>query len=424
MTFLLAHGGAALAAAPTPSGSPPIPSPAVLASPAPPPGALVPPPPGDSGTPTGLAWAAVGRPVTGDGPFVSELVTWKGGFAFADSGAPTPLLWTSADGRGWTAHPMPPTTRWAQLLATDDGLATLEQRRDPRPDVTAALAWTTTDGARWQRGSIVRIVPPDGCAAGAGRASSAGTGIVLLALTCFEPCCGVAIDHRFAMAATEAAPASPRPAPTERTIARVTRDTRTWRSAPVRLAVAGGDPVPLARLRSITDGPERLLAIPEVAPAAVLASTDGLAWTSLAPLPAGYSVWGDVWPRAVDGASTLLVGQLEDARGRDPGIWLLEPNGTWLRVVGATRVETDISGIATDGDVVVVAGNAIPNDSPGRRWAWTLVSTDGGRTFDPALGWAGPFGSCVGQVAIHDGVAVMLGCAPGSTMIWSASLPS
>lgn len=42
-----------------------------------------------------------------------------------------------------------------------------------------------------------------------------------------------------------------------------------------------------------------------------------------------------------------------------------------------------------------------------------MRSRDGGSTWDEDLAWTGGDGSCVGQVAAHDGVAVMTACVQG-----------
>ena len=156
---------------------------------------------------------------------------------------------------------------------------------------------------------------------------------------------------------------------------------------------------------------------------AILASRDGLTWTNVAPVPDTYE-WGGSEGLIAPNASPMLFA--DDGApgggsfGNRLGGWLLGSGGTWTRVLD--RQPAFSIWQAGDGDAVIVVGQGW--DVADQRWPWTLVSLDGGRTWDPDLSWIGAAGSCVGAVAIGDNLAVMLGCDRTEPAIWAAPLPT
>ena len=93
---------------------------------------------------------------------------------------------------------------------------------------------------------------------------------------------------------------------------------------------------------------------------------------------------------------------------------------TWTKVVDQQPSFT--SNQAAEGLIVIVVGESW-NQSDAR-WPWTLVSLDGGRTWDRELSWSGVDGGCLGQVVTGAGMAVMVGCEEAQPAIWTTRLPA
>jgi hypothetical protein len=168
-------------------------------------------------------------------------------------------------------------------------------------------------------------------------------------------------------------------------------------------------------------GPRGFLAIHDGADRSVLTSTDGRRWSQLAPLPTDWECCGGgalFW--AGDIATVASDSSKEEGGvgcGNRLGVWRLEPGGTWEEVVD--RQASVVYGAASDGATVILTGQGWCTAPD---WGWTLVSTDGGRTWDPDLSWTGRSGTCVSDVAIDGGIAVIEGCAEGEPSLWRAEL--
>ena len=105
--------------------------------------------------------------------------------------------------------------------------------------------------------------------------------------------------------------------------------------------------------------------------------------------------------------------------GNRIGGWRLDQGATeWTEVFD--RQAGVVHGLAAAGSLVIVTGRGWCTAAD---WGWTLVSTDGGRTWDPDLSWTGAQFTCVADVAIAAGVAVMLGCPEDGHPIWRSVLP-
>ena len=155
----------------------------------------------------------------------------------------------------------------------------------------------------------------------------------------------------------------------------------------------------------------------------VVGSADALHWKRIAPAPQGYD-WGG--SEGLLETSDAIVLFSDDDRpdaagfGNALGGWRSGSDATWNLVLARQPGFTIHQ--AVEGDIVIVVGQSW--DPADQEWSWTLVSTDGARTWDPELSWTGAPGTRLGDVAIHAGVAVMLGCPDGESPICVAAVPS
>ena len=170
-------------------------------------------------------------------------------------------------------------------------------------------------------------------------------------------------------------------------------------------------------------GPDGPLGIVEGRDARLVVSTNGRTWTRLAGLPADWTSLGSfgiVW--ADDGPLVVADSDKTDGGagcGNRIGGWRLDRGATdWTEVFD--RQAGVVYGLAAAGSLVIVTGGGWCTAGD---WGWTLVSTDGGRAWDPDLSWSGAQFTCVADVAIAGGVAVMLGCPEDGHPIWRAVLP-
>lgn len=378
--------------------------------------------PGTSMTPTGLAWQPVLYEQAGiveESTWVHDLVTWAGGFALLVDDPDGSRVMVSTDGRAWRSSPVPGGISYSgRLAAIDDGLALLGQGGSGGAPGEAFrfTVWRSDDGSAWSRWGGQRVDPPGACLGSARDLVTAGGGLVVLGRMCTPPCCGMT-GMPLAMVRDRALLA---PTPPERVVAWSSRDGDRWTRRPARVTAEDGARILLRSVRAIGPGPDGLLAVPEYDPQALLTSTDGSRWSAAIALPDGYFGWGDNAPRVLGtDAETLLVGQHET----QAALWRLEAGESNWTLVASSVEETETQGLAAEGDTVVVSGLVRDSYGPSRAFGWTLVSQDGGQTFDPSLGWSGPEGSCVRSVAIRDGVAIMVGCSDGGPLLWRAELP-
>ena len=155
----------------------------------------------------------------------------------------------------------------------------------------------------------------------------------------------------------------------------------------------------------------------------LVVSTNGRTWTRLAGLPPDWTslgssgiVWSDNGPLVVADSDKTEGGA---GCGNRIGGWRLDQGVTeWTEVFD--RQAGVVYGLAAADLLVIVTGSGWCTAGD---WGWTLVSTDGGRTWDPDLSWTGAPLTCLADVAIAAGVAVMLGCPEDGHPIWRAALP-
>jgi len=379
--------------------------------------------------PGGLDWVAVPLAQARIPSRRYELTDWSGGFAFLERpqgpGARTHAIWTSADGLDWTRTMLPASVKepfWLEPYR--DGLVLAsEQRRGYRAHDIRMDFWRSGDGVDWQlAGTLEASVPrskpelaywPAALFPLAGRMS-------LIAVGRPRWASGGRTTDAVEFVAGERQQAAVPP-----DVARVwtTRGGSAWRER---------------RLEGLADGPGQLhttaaLAGPDAAwiaregqDGALMTSPDGITWREAAALPQHFEEGGQVaMLRAAD--SLLLIGENDDRVGAEGcgnrlAVWRLdEADATWIEVLD--RQPAFVNGAASDGDWVVLAGRSW---CPGE-WAWTLVSRDGGLSWDPDLSWTGDHGTCLGPVAIHDGTVVVFACGKaleGGPMVWVASLPT
>jgi hypothetical protein len=405
------------AVAQPPSTPPPVPSP----RPKPPATtAVFAAAPGASVTPTGLPWARATLPVV-DEPFtITDLTAWAGGFVALEQTPDDELVavWRSTDGTAWERAAVGTRMRGMASLVVDGdtlvlGIRELYARSGP------IELWRSTDGIAWTRDGRLTLRLPPGYAApwwvAVGPLRATGGHLLQYAILTDDSGMGgwAPVGPQLASIDTQSLVGRSGP---DRNFAWITRDGPRWERRP--LSGAGADTASLDVLTTTEDG---LLALRLGGRrTALLRSTDGLRWSQVAPLPRTYSWGGSEGLVPVDG-SVLLFADDDDpgtGYGNHLGAWRLEADGSWIRVLDAQAAFTKEQA-AGDG-WVLVAGRSW--DSV-REWAWMLVSGDGGRTWDPGLGWIGAADSCAGDVAIRDGTAVMLGCDGEDPAIWVARLP-
>ncbi|MEX1297333.1 MAG: hypothetical protein AB1Z67_14315 [Candidatus Limnocylindrales bacterium] len=383
--------------------------------------------PGTEAEPAGLDWIAVPLDEAEIPSRRFELTGWSGGFAFLERpqgpGAKRHAAWTSADGRSWTKTLLPAAVKepfWLEPYR--DGLVLAsEQRRGYRAHDIKMDFWRSADGVDWRlAGSLEAEVPrstPD----------LALWPMALFPLDERMTLLGILRD-RWASGgrvgdAVEFV-ASGRGAPVPKDVARVwtSRGGAAWRErALTGLADSRGE----LHVETEFASPDAAWVVRTGAERALLRSPDGIRWEPAAPIPEHFEEGGQadmLW--AADGL--LLLGDNADREGNEGcgnrlGVWRLDEDvASWTEVLD--RQPAFVNGAAAEGDWVVLTGRSwCPGD-----WAWTLISRDGGRSWDPDLSWVGDYGTCLGQVAIHDGNVVVFGCGKATEdgpLAWVAFFP-
>lgn len=376
--------------------------------------------PGDAFAPTGLPWVAATIPSTEAWPLLDELTTWAGGFVALERTKDDEVLaavWRSADGSAWQRSAVRAPMRGMATLVVDGtqlvlGIRGLYERSGP------VELWRSDDAVEWTRaGRLMPRVPADlrpPWRHFIGPLVAIDGSLVQYTILSDETGSGgwAPIGPRFAMVRAQALLASGTP---DRNIAWFSRDGRRWTARQLTGARTG-----TASMDVITPTDDGLLALRLGDGAALLRSADGVRWRQVAPLPNAYSWGGSQGLVPVEGSVLLFADDSGPGTGHGNhlGAWRLEPDGSWTRIVDAQAAFTKDQA-AGDGWVVAVGRSWTSVHD----WAWTLVSQDGGRTWDPDLGWIGGAGSCAGDVAIRAGTAVMLGCDPAQAPVWTAILP-
>jgi hypothetical protein len=396
------------------------PAPTTEATPLPsPPTAAFAAAPGDAFAPTGLSWVAATVPSTEAWPLLDELTTWAGGFVALERTSNDEILaavWRSADGSAWERSPVRAPMRGMASLVVDGtqlvlGVRGLYDRSGP------VELWRSDDAVEWTRaGRLMPQVPADlrpPWRHFIGPLVTIDGRLVQYTILSDETGSGgwAPIGPRLAMVGAQALLASGTP---DRNIAWLSRDGRRWTARQLTGASTG-----TAFLDVITPTDDGLLALRLGDGAALLRSADGVRWRQVAPLPDAYS-WGGSQGLVPVEQSVLLFADDSGpgtGHGNHLGAWRLEPDGSWTRILDAQAAFTNDQAAAEGWLIVVGRSWTSVHD-----WAWTLVSRDGGRTWDSDLGWIGAAGSCAGDVAIRDETVVMLGCDPAQAPVWTATL--
>lgn len=393
--------------------------------------------PGTELTPSGLDWQAVTDIVVTDGVRLSNITAWAGGFVAVEwrrqppHGVREAAIWRSADGRTWKRSRLPSRVQhiW-ELLPFQGGLVLASQSRGYDRDGFALDIWRSTDGAVWRRiGEVGAPRPvglgdewriwPTALVATAGHLS-------LIAMVAWSIGSGGSTPFGSRIASIGDL-ALTLPTHQDLLLGWTSLDGAEWVRRPVTgiLDAEGHGSIDL-----VMSTPEGLRAIRIGGRQVVLASRDGLTWRNVAPLPRDYEWGGSEGLLWADGAPLLISdsGKQEGSEGcgNRLGTWWLGDDGGWDEVLD--RQPAFVYGAAAEGTSLVLVGYSWCRGDD--EWAWILVSSDGGRTWDPGLSWTGAPGSCLYEVAIRDRTVVMLGCAPDQAApatavpaIWTADLP-
>ena len=300
---------------------------------------------------------------------------------------------------------------WA-LVPFRDGLVAAVDG-DPRTfDSIDLRLWRSADGIRWRRaGSLSPSLPggPSTTVASVQRQSADGRGRLVVLGTLTHSSGSGGWSPSGWLYASGRQRTSPR---SDRLLGWTSRGGARWvqrrLGGALRHGISGS-------VGSVWDTASRLLAVRlgGYREGAVLSSEDGLDWSVVAPLPEAHEDGGSEGLIAPSDSVMVFADHADwgdGDYGNRLGGWRLEADGTWDEVI--YRKPAFSTSQAAEGDAVIVTGFGWDHS---RQWAWTLVSFDGGRTWDDGSSWTGANGSCLGDVAIRRGVAVMVGCDPSQT---------
>lgn len=160
-------------------------------------------------------------------------------------------------------------------------------------------------------------------------------------------------------------------------------------------------------------------------PTKVLASADGIEWREVADVPP-YSEWGGSEGLAWAGDTVVFASDDDSPGGRSMGnrlgVWRLEADGTWSKVMDMQAAFTRRLVVA--GSTLLVVGDSW--DAQGDGWPWLAVSHDGTRTWDADLSWVGSRSSCLGDTAGRGQRVVARGCRgeSGALTLWVTDVPT
>jgi len=401
------------------------------------------PAPGDGGlTPGVFAWEPVGPPHLKPTRRFTDLVAWRDGFALLEerwnrNDSWAAAAWHSPDGQAWTRAALPAEVGEAVgLLPFRGGLVLVTDERADGAGwgVLDYGFWRSDDAVRWERAGGLNYRVPDALARRACQAnhrdfaSIDGALMVYVAL-CYDPCCGFGPTPAGAALAMLPAMAG-RTQRTGGVIAWRSTDAADWRRQPLRgMDPPGGGGDYGIDLRS---APGELLVLRKAQPWTFLRSSDGIRFTPFGTVPPHLDIYGSLEFIPLDG-SVLMLGESfahEGGTGNTLVGWVMEADGTTTKTL--VRNPAFTRNFLSDGSTVVVFGSGWTDRD--EDWAWIMGSHDRGRTWDDDLSWIGGDGSCVGQVAAHDGVAVMTACVRGDIVeagpaaripaIWVAPFPT
>ena len=414
---LVATGGG-----PTRSASPsPAPSPAVGAPTATPASTPDPPPrPGAGGLVPGvLDWQPVGPPYLRPDRWFRRLIAWDGGFAvIEDRDERTAAVWRSPDGRTWTRSRLPGRLgpAWAFTPYRGGLLLAVDEPSAPGHRSSFGVGfWRSDDAVTWRRAGGLAYAVPDrlvriGCQVNHQQVLTVSERIVVLGAICRDPCCGMTPPSGTAGLAM-LAPAAVAEASPGGAIGWSCRDGRRC----IRERVRGNPDY----LQVTSPGAGGLIGIDGGADPRLLRSSDGLTWTTIAPMPDRFDADGQLLLGEAGGAPIVTGESFEDegGYGNTMRLWRLDPAGQLAPVL--RRQPAFAHSLVTAGDSLWIVGDAWGpgvselTDDDDEEWAWIMGSADGGMSWPDALAWTGWDGSCVGQLAIHAGTAVMTACFQG-----------
>lgn len=361
---------------------------------------------------------------------MTALIPWEGGFAAVEKKGDRPVrVWRSADGNVWRSARLPREIRSLRSLLPFRGGLILTGNADGSFTDQSFSLWRSPDGVRWHASGSIRLkVParyPDHCQLNHVYEQSAAGRLIVLAAMCRDACCGLVPlpDGPQLALAGSAARAAAASEPGGEVVWTSRGGVRWTRHDPRGVADGSGDEL-VDIIGRASDG---LLAFRRGREQTVLRSRNGVAWEQVAVLPDRYDADGQqAIAEVTDGF--VLVGDGPDGRGYGNNMvaWVSEPDGTWTQVLDLQPAY--VHSMVADGDTVIASGESwAPGpeglDGEDIRWAWTLVSLDGGRTWDPASSWTGAVDSCLWGIAVHDGTAVMIGCVPGDPPMYATALP-
>lgn len=412
------------AADPGPVASPsatPTPAPATTPTPR--------PAPGDGGlTPGVLAWEPVGPPYVQPDRSLGHLVAWRNGFAALETRWSRRDSWVagialSPDGRAWSRTAVPVgMRRTVELLPLRRGLVAVTDERpeDAGWGVVEYGFWRSLDAVRWRHvGGLSYRVPADlarrNCQAGDRYFASIGGALMLYVALCWDPCCGYRPGPAGSVLATLSSTFTG-PRRTGGVIAWRSTNAATWRRQPLRgLDPEGGRDYGI----DVRSAPGELLVLREAQPYTPLRTSDGIRFTPFGTVPPGLDVYGSL-ELIPSESSVLLLGESFDHEGGYGNTlvgWVMDADGTTTETLVQQPAFT--RQYLASGSTILVLGRAwgegpsTSTEDDDEEWAWIIGSRDGGRTWDDDLAWTGGDGSCVGEVAAHEGVAVMTACGRG-----------
>jgi hypothetical protein len=346
----------------------------------------------------GLEWreATLG----GDGVAIIDIATHGGGFvALGTPGGAAgaigpPRVWASDTGADWRVTP-------ATFAGVDGREASLDRIVELAGRLVAIghdgrrlMAWSSPDGERWRRARDASLTPSSG-----GR-SGIRPGLVID---------GVAVgpDERLLVVAH-----APHGVAGSTRRIWISDDARRWEV--VTPTGLGSDAI-----RGVTAGPAGFLVVGCCADAAgttarLLASIDGVTWRTIGNLPAGADrvAWYGDAGRYVAAGRLPLPGGLEAA-----AVWTSEDGAVWrlaTRTPGASLIDMTL---LVSGRTIVLA---TPGFDDGLGWAWwsSVVSIDGGDSWQVSAGW--PVQGevlCPAVGAAGPGSLVLAGCGRPSIAV-------
>lgn len=371
--------------------------------------------------PTGLEWEPVlerqpPADTNGSGDAASSVhsTAWAGGFASVHQGRDRiASSWVSTDGLAWRSASLPTAIGRVEALLPLRGdlviVADSSHTIDGDGDWHFTV-WRSKDGLTWRRVKRHAVRTPERFAAPYYRIVQGfwSTGDRLVAHETYTTyrCCG---DSSAGTTFASAPKDDDKPV----TYAWTSVDGRSWKRERVKgLHVADGWHYRNA-IHETADGLYALAGHPTYS---IDHSRDGVRWQTVGRQPTGLDFYqARIFEPTGDGF--VIGGTVEEPQA--PGeewqastvLWHSPDADRWTEtdrpVVGQTLA------VASVGDTVVVAGGSPYAVADEDTSSWLMTSTDGGRTWDPALGWATLPSWCLRDLtAAGPGILLDVACAP------------